>query len=177
MSKSLDNYVGLTEPPDEMFGKLMTNPDGLISRYELLCLQIDPERHAEIEAGLADGSIHPNDEKRAMARGIVDRYHGVGAGAQAEAAFDRVHREHRLPEDVPGYPVADLPAQGGTVSVAHALAAAGLASSTSEARRLIGGGGVRLDGEVVMDVELTVPPETLTGRVLQVGRRRFVRFV
>lgn len=179
MSKSLDNYVGLTEQPDEMFGKLMSIPDGLIARYELLCLQIDPSEHARVETGVADGSIHPNDEKRRMARAVVDRYHGDGAGSRAEAAFDRVHRRHELPQDIGEFPVADLPARdgGGEVSVAHALAAAGLASSTSDARRSIAGGGVRLDGEVVRDPELSLPTEALRGRVLQVGRRRFVRFV
>jgi tyrosyl-tRNA synthetase len=177
MSKSLDNYVGLTEPPDEMFGKLMSIPDGLIARYELLCLQIDPQEHARIEAGLADRSLRPNEEKRRMARAVVDRYHGPGSGADAEAAFDRIHREHRLPEEVPEFPVSGLPAKDGEVSIAHALAAAGLASSTSEARRLIEGGGVRLDGQAVQEVEMAVAPEQLRGRVLQVGRRRFVRIV
>jgi tyrosyl-tRNA synthetase len=179
MSKSLANYVGLTESADEMFGKLMSIPDPLIARYELLCLHIDPAEHERIVSGLGDGSIHPNDEKRKMARGVVDRYHGAGAGQDAEATFDRVHRDRSLPTEVPEFPIAELPSKEGSdqVSVAHALAASGLAPSTSEARRSIAGGGVRLDGEVVRDVELMLETGALRGHVLQVGRRRFVRFV
>ncbi len=100
MSKSLDNYVALTDPPEEMFGKLMSIPDDLIARYELLTTDLGPEDHARVASGLADGSIHPNDEKRRMARSLVDRYHGEGAGAAAEASFDRVFKDREAPEEI-----------------------------------------------------------------------------
>ncbi len=101
MSKSLDNYVALTDPPEEMFGKLMSIPDDLIARYELLTTDLGPEEHARVASGLADGSIHPNAEKRRMAGSLVDRYHGEGAGAAAEASFDRVFKQRGSPRRDP----------------------------------------------------------------------------
>ncbi|MDP9185282.1 MAG: tyrosine--tRNA ligase, partial [Actinomycetota bacterium] len=101
MSKSFDNYVALTDPADVMFGKLMSLPDALIAKYELLCTDLAPDDHERVVAGLRDGSIHPNEEKRRMARSIVELYHGPGSGKQAESAFDRVFKEHELPSDVP----------------------------------------------------------------------------
>jgi tyrosyl-tRNA synthetase len=177
MSKSLDNYVGLTEPANDMFGKLMKLPDGLIAKYELLCTDLGADDHDRVVAGLADGSIHPNAEKRRMARAIVDLYHGQGAGERAEAAFDRVFKDHDVPDELvevslPGDVVVD-----GRVWLPRALAAAGLAASNAEARRAIEQGGVRLNGEVVTDPAAEVDPDALVGSVLQVGRRRFARIV
>ena len=83
-----------------MFGKLMSIPDHLIAKYELLCTDLGPTDHARVVAGLADGTIHPNEEKRRMARAVVDTYHGEGAGGRAEARFDQVFRAHEVPEDV-----------------------------------------------------------------------------
>ena len=106
MSQSLGNYVGITEPPDEQFGKLMSIPDELDRRSTCACARrwADEEVDA-IEAGLADGSLHPNEQKRRMAREIVDLYHGPGAGHDAEARFDQVHKQHELPDDVPERPI------------------------------------------------------------------------
>ena len=101
MSKSIDNWVGITEPADEQFGKLMSIPDELIVKYLRLCAPIDPREADEVERGLAEGSMHPNEQKRRMARSIVDLYHGRGAGAEAEARFDLVHKQHVVPDDVP----------------------------------------------------------------------------
>jgi tyrosyl-tRNA synthetase len=182
MSKSLDNYVALTDPPEEMFGKLMSLPDALIAKYELLCAGVGPEEHARIEAGLADGSIHPNDEKRRMARSIVDLYHGSGAGQAAESAFDRVFKHHDAPEEIPDVvvPIGLFEARDGgwAVAVPALLEAMDLVSSRSEARRLLAQGGVRLDGnkQSVEDVEIDgAPPGQLAGSVWQVGRRRYAR--
>jgi tyrosyl-tRNA synthetase len=177
MSKSLDNYVGLTEPADEMFGKLMSLPDALIAKYELLCTDLGPEDNARVVAGLADGGIHPNDEKRRMARAIVALYHGPGAGERAEAAFDRVFKDHDVPADLPD---VALPAEcvvDGRVWLPRALVASGLASSNGEARRAIEQGGVRMDGDVVTDPSSELEPAALVGSVLQLGRRRFARIV
>ena len=101
MSQSLGNYVGITEPADEQFGKLMSIPDTLIAKYLRLCTPLGDQEIQAIEAGLADGSLHPNEQKRRMARAIVDLYHGSGSGAGAEARFDHVHKEHEIPDDVP----------------------------------------------------------------------------
>jgi tyrosyl-tRNA synthetase len=177
MSKSLDNYVALTEPPDEMFGKLMSIPDELIAKYELLCTDLGPEDHASVVAGLADGSIHPNDEKRRLARTLVDLYHGEGGGAEAERRFDLVHKDHEIPDDVPEVTLGSDTLRDGKVWLPRLLVSAGLASSNGEARRAVAQGGVRLDGEPLTDPEAEFEPEFLRGRVFQVGRRRFARVV
>ncbi|MEZ0236331.1 MAG: tyrosine--tRNA ligase [Actinomycetota bacterium] len=175
MSKSMDNWVGITEPPDEQFGKLMSIPDELIVKYLRLCAPIDPREADEVERGLAEGSMHPNEQKRRMARSIVDLYHGRGAGAEAEARFDLVHKQHVVPDDVPELPIPDAALRDGRVWLPRLLVAAGLAGSNGEARRAVQGGGVRLDGEPIDDPDAEFEPEALRGKVLAVGRRRFVR--
>lgn len=181
MSKSLDNYVALTEPPDDMFGKLMRIPDGLIAKYLRLTLPVPPVEVEVIERGLADGSVHANDAKRRLARDVVDRYHGPGAGARAEERFNLVHRERGLPEDIPEVSVPAGIVEGGSgaavVYVPALLEALGLVASRSEARRLQAQGGVRKDGEPVTEEELRIGGDgaALVGSVWQVGRRRFAR--
>jgi tyrosyl-tRNA synthetase len=175
MSQSLGNYVGVDEPADEMFGKLMSIPDGLIPTYVLLAADLGVAERDRVHTGLADGSLHPNAEKRRMARAVVELYHGAGAGERAEAAFDRVHRDHDLPEEVPR---AALPADAlrdGAAWLPRVLVSLGLAASNGEARRAVAQGGVRLDGVVLTDPDAEFAPDDLTGRVLQVGRRRFVQ--
>jgi tyrosyl-tRNA synthetase len=161
MSKSYDNYVGVTEPPEEMFGKLMSIPDSVMDEYYLLLLgeELDRDRH-------------PGEAKRELARRLVERYHGPGAGAEAEARFDQVHVRRELPDEIP---VARLQAEDGQPVHLPALIAEEFGISSSEARRLIRQGGVKLDGDVVEPEVLDLPPERLTGRVLQVGKRRFRR--
>jgi tyrosyl-tRNA synthetase len=175
MSQSLGNYVGITEPADEQFGKLMSIPDGLIVRYLRLAAGMDPAEADAVEAGLASGSLLPMDQKRRLAREIVDTYHGAGEGAAAEERFDRVHRDREVPEDVPEVPIPSEALESGTVWLPRLLVALGRAASNGEARRLIEQGGVRLDGEVVDDPARELRPEDLRGRVLQVGRRWFAR--
>jgi tyrosyl-tRNA synthetase len=176
MSQSLGNYVGIAEPAEEQFGKLMSLPDELIVRYLRLCTDVPPDECARVEAGLADGSLHPNEQKRRMAREVVDRYHGAGAGTEAEARFDLVHKAHGIPDDIPD--VAIDPAwasEDGLIWLPRLLVGSGLAASNGEARRNVQQGGVRLDGETLADPEASFPREALQGKVLQVGRRRFVR--
>jgi len=177
MSKSFDNYVGLTEPADEMFGKLMSLPDELIAKYELLCTGLGAADHERVVAGLADGSIHPNAEKRRMARTIVERFHGPGSGDTAEAVFDKVFRAHETPDDIPDVALPADVVTDGMVWLPKALVLAGLASSNGEGRRAIEQGGVRVDGDPVASDTLEMPVELLTGRVLQVGRRKFAKIV
>ena len=181
MSKSLDNYIGLTEPPDEMFGKLMRIPDGLIAKYTRLAGPVEGGDPEEIERGLSDGSLHPNDAKRRLAREIVELYHGAGEGQAAEERFNLVHRERELPQEVPEVSIPlDLVREESGAAVVYVpalLKALGLVTSTSEARRLQAQGGVRKDGEPVTEEELRIDGEgsQLAGSVWQVGRRRFAR--
>ena len=190
MSQSLGNYVGITEPPGDMFGKLVRIPDELIATYRRLTLDSfgDPGESDRVAAALADGSTDPWTEKRRLAREIVDRYHGSGAGEAAEAEFDRVHKQGDLPDEVPNVTVVastlvTSKRDGSTVlDLASLLVELGLTSSKSEARRAFEQGGVRRDGEVVGSAELPIDGggsadalEALAGSVWQVGRRRFAR--
>ncbi|HWL89768.1 MAG TPA: tyrosine--tRNA ligase [Actinomycetota bacterium] len=182
MSKSLDNYIGLTEPPDDMFGKLMRIPDQLIAKYLRLTTPLDPSEVDAVERGLGDGSVHPNGAKRRLAREVVDLYHGAGAGAAAEERFNVVHRERAVPDEVPS---VHVPANvfverdgGRVVYVPALLEAMGLVGSRSEARRLVAQGGVRMDGEQVAHEEIPIEGVSagqLQGTVWQVGRRKFAR--
>jgi len=175
MSQSLGNYIGITDPPDEMFGKLVRVPDELIATYRLLALDFfrDPAEADRVEKGLADGSLDPWREKRRLAREVVDLYHGDGAGETAETRFDQVHRDHELPDEIPSKAIPPDLVVEGRVYLPKLLAVLDLAQSASRARSLLGQGGVRLDGQRYEDLE--VPVERLRGAVLQVGRRGFVR--
>jgi len=175
MSQSLGNYVGIFEPADEMFGKLMSIPDSLVAKYLRLCTPLGPEEVDDIERGLNEGTLLPVEQKRRMAREIVDLYHGRGAGSRAEVAFDLVHRERGVPENVAETPIPASVIVDGRVWLPRLLVTLGRASSNSEARRLIDQGGVRLDSRAVSDSEAEIPLEELTGKVLQIGRRWFGR--
>jgi tyrosyl-tRNA synthetase len=175
MSKSLQNHVGLTEPPEEQFGKVMSIPDDLIPSWFRLCTDLEPSELDVIEAGLTDGSVRPDVAKRRLAAEIVRLYHGDEAARGAEGRFDQVHKEHEIPDEVPEAALPHEAERDGSVWLPRLLALTGLASSNADARRLIEQGGVRLDGAVVTDPDLELTPADLSGRVIQVGRRRFLR--
>jgi tyrosyl-tRNA synthetase len=177
MSKSSDNWIGITEPAHEQFGKLMSIPDELIVRYLRLCSTLEPAELDIEERGLADGSIGPNEAKRRMARVIVDQYHGRGAGAEAEERFDAVHRERRLPDDVTDVAIPTDAVRDGKVWLPRLMVGVGLAGSNAEARRQVAQGGVRLEGNRLSDPDQEFDLDALQGKVLQVGRRSFVRLV
>jgi tyrosyl-tRNA synthetase len=154
MSKSLDNYVGVDEPPEDMFGKLMRVPDEAMPVYYELLLDEEPQ---------AD----PREAKRRMAFALTERYHGSEAAEAARERFDTVHIRHELPDDIEEF---GFSGENGQVHLPGLMADA-FGISRSEARRLLGQGGVKLDGR---DVEvLDLPADELDGAVLQVGRRRF----
>jgi tyrosyl-tRNA synthetase len=165
MSKSLGNYVGVTDPPEEMFGKLMRIPDDVMATYyELLLGEELPDEE-------------PMVAKRALARRIIERFHDSAAAEAAEARFDRVHVDHGIPEDIPELSLADADGVNGGDVHLPALIAGAFDISSSEARRLIAQGGVKLDGESLPGDNLDLPAGDLGGRVLQVGKRRFVRLL
>ena len=157
MSKSQGNYVGIDEPPEEQFGKVMSIPDAALDQWWRLCLDTEPPR------------LEPMKSKLALAHGIVELYDGPEAAGRAEAHFTRVVREGQAPEDVAQ---AGLPPDDPVHLPAVLADCFGL--STSEARRLIAQGGVKVDGEVVN--ELDMPRARLAGALVQAGKRRFVRF-
>jgi tyrosyl-tRNA synthetase len=175
MSKSFGNHVGLTESPEEQFGKVMSIPDELIGSWLRLCTRLAPNEVDAAERGLGAGSLHPAEQKRRLAREIVALYHGEESARAAEDRFDRVHREHEIPQDVEEVEIPQEALRDGTVWLPRLMTAAGLSSSNADARRLIEQGGVRLDGAPVTDPDAEFARAELSGRVLQVGRRRFVR--
>jgi tyrosyl-tRNA synthetase len=159
MSKSTGNYVGVSEPPEEQFGKLMSVPDEALAELYRLLAPAEPPPTG-----------HPGEEKRRLGRLIAERFHGPGAGERAEAHFNRVVRDRAAPQDVPTLTVPPGPVH------LPALLVDGLGvASRSEARRLIAGGGVTLDGDPVTDLDLDAG--ALDGRVLRAGKRRFARVV
>ena len=175
MSKSLGNYVGITEPPGEQFGKVMSLPDALMPRYFALTTGWDPDQVADVTRRLSAGELAPVDAKRLLARTIVGLYHDHAGAEEAEAEFDRVFRDHATPTDVPEYRLDRAALSDDPVRLDRLLHDAGLASSNREARRLVQGGGVRLNGERVEDPELAVPVDGLEDALLQVGRKKWVR--
>ncbi len=174
MSKSLGNYIGINELPAEMYGKTMSIPDALMVPYFELTTELPMAEVRRLEKGLDEGSLHPRDVKRRLAREIVQLYHGRQAAAEAEAQFDRLFRQKEVPDELPEVRVdrAELnPA--GRMWVVRLLNRCGLAKSNGEARRLVEQGGVKVDGGAVSDPEAEVVLED--GSVVQVGKRRFVR--
>jgi tyrosyl-tRNA synthetase len=170
MSKSLGNYVGIDEPPQAMFGKLMSLPDALMPRYYELLSDISPTDLIKLVRDLESGAKHPRDAKEELAREITARYHGSAAAADAAREFTQIFREGGLPDDIEE---AVLLANSGAVWLPKVLAEVGLTASTSEGRRLISQGGVQVDGEKITDLNAEIP----TGRtfLLQIGKRRFKR--
>jgi tyrosyl-tRNA synthetase len=175
MSKSFGNHVALADPPEEQFGKVMSIPDHLLVPWFRLGTGLDPSEVDDLERDLGNGSLRPDVAKRRLAAEIVTRYHGPEAAASAGERFDRVFREQELPEDVPETPFPEAAVRDGSVWLPRLLASIRLASSNAEARRLVEQGGVKIDGEPVTDPAFERPPDFFVGKVLQVGRRRFIR--
>jgi len=163
MSKSLGNYVGVTDPPEEMFGKLMRIPDEAMPEYFRLLLG------GEVPEG------PPNEAKRELGRRIVERFHGGAAAGEAEEHFDRLFVRHEAPEEVEEIELGEYLGEDGSQVHLPVLMAGAFGISSSEARRLLKQGGVRLDGEPLNGERLDMDPVDLDGRVLQAGKRRFRR--
>lgn len=177
MSKSYGNYIGLTDAPNDMFGKVMSIPDELMVKYYRLASTVPVDQIDAIEKGLAADEIHPNRCKRDLAQNIVAAYYDEEAAKEAEAAFDRQFKQHEVPEDIPEFAADLTPNEEGTVYLAKLIADSGLTKSTGDARRMIDQGGVKINGEAVAAKAYNVAPSTLEGAVIQVGKRKFVRLV
>ena len=184
MSKSKGNYIGLTEAPDEQFGKLMSIPDNVMVRYYRLCTDLSRDEVDALEIGLADGSLHPNVIKRRLAKEIIALYHSPDAAEEAEGIFDAkfkkvegataAERLAAIGADIPEIEVtADMLADGGGVWIVKLLTTAGFAKSNGEARRLIEGGAVKYNDEQITDANLEVSPKS--GDILQAGKRRIAK--
>lgn len=166
MSKSLGNYVGISEPADQQFGKLMSISDDLMPTYFELCTDIPMDEVRRLLAG------HPMEAKKRLAREVVRMYHGDAAAARAQEEFERVHSQRALPDEMPDLLVPESALKEGRLWIVRAVSLL-TGQGTGEARRLIRGGGVSLDGQRVTDENLEFP--LAGGEVLQVGRRQFAR--
>ena len=170
MSQSLGNYIGVTDEPADMFGKVMSIPDPLMAQYFELATEVPTADVIDQLEGLTTGDVHPGDLKRRLGREIVNLYH-PGQGEAAEAAFDQVFRHSGVPDEVAEF-VLDAEEDQWLPAI---LAAAGLTTSNGEARRMIAQGAVKVDGTKILDE--SIDRVELAGKVLQVGKRRFVRLV
>lgn len=173
MSKSLGNYIGIDEPPEEMYGKVMSLPDALMIRYYTLVTDLSEAEVQAIEADLASGALHPRDAKMRLARRIVTMYHGAPSAERAERHFRTVFQEGKLPEDIEVRSIPAALAAGGTIGVLTLLSALGLVPSNSEARRMVEQGAVRIDEVRIDDPKARV--ELRPGMVVRVGKRHIVR--
>lgn len=175
MSKSLGNYIGVYETPREMFGKTMSLPDELMIRYFELVTKVPVHEIRTLEAGLANGSIHPRDLKMRLGREIVTIYHGAQEAEKAQLEFIKMFQQKEAPDEMPEISVANLLDDDGMVELVSLMVSTGLAPSRGEARRLIEQGGVRLRDEKVLDPTAVV--EIHSGDILKVGKRKFARLV
>jgi tyrosyl-tRNA synthetase len=169
MSKSTGNAIGIKEPPEQMYGKVMSIPDAAMLNYFNLLTRYSVAHIAEIAEGLSSGRLHPRDAKMELARETVGIYHGDDAVGPAEEHFKQVFQQHEIPADMPEHRLSK------PASVIDVLVEGGLVASRGEGRRLIQQGGVRLDGQVVEQIEQMI--ERGQGQVLQIGRRRFLRII
>ena len=172
MSKSLGNYIGVNEPADEIFGKVMSISDELMLRYFELLSDMTLSDLEKLKNELKAHSLHPMAAKKRLGREIVSRFHGPGTGETAEENFVRRFKENEIPDDMPqvNYALAD-----GSVLLAKAMTVAGLTKSNGEGRRAIDGGGVKLNNEKVSDTNLEL---SATGEyIVQIGKRRFARIL
>ncbi|MCB2229111.1 tyrosine--tRNA ligase [bacterium] len=178
MSKSLGNYIGIEEPPREIFGKVMSIPDELIYSYFELATDVSLEELAEIKRTLDNSSANPMETKKQLGVRLVDMYHAAGSGAEARAEFERIFSKGQLPDDMPemsSSQIAELGLDPEKLYLVGFMTKAGLSKSNGEARKLIAGGGVSIDGEKVSDAdfEFAVSGEM----ILKVGKRRFLKLL
>lgn len=170
MSKSLDNYIGISDEPQQIYGKTLSIPDKLIYDYMLLATTMPAAELAEIRMQFDKGTANPRDLKRRLARELVALYHSPEAATAAEEEFDRIFVKKDLPDEVPEMRLA---AQGGSAPIVQLLTDTGLAASKGEARRLIEQGGVSVDGQRIADPSAIIVINQ--GVIVKVGKRKFMR--
>jgi len=175
MSKSLGNYIGITESPQEMYGKIMSLPDDLVFRYFRLATLLSDEEIGLKESQLQEGKLHPKIIKKDLAKEIVSFYHDRSSAEAEEERFETVFGKKEIPEEIPFYYLDSQKMKEGRIWIVKLLQQTGLVRSSSQARRLIEQGGVRWDGKKVEDINLEICPADK--HVLQVGKRKFVRIV
>lgn len=173
MSKSLGNYIGINEPPKEIFGKAMSIPDELMFKYYELLTDVPLEEIESMKKGLKDSSLHPKDLKKKLSRILVSMYCSEKEAAKAEEEFERVFKHKEIPEEIREFRISEKDLEDGKVWIVKLMLACGLAPSSSQARRLVEQGGVKYKGNKVTDPDQKLQIED--GAVLQAGKRSFVK--
>lgn len=169
MSKSYGNHIALREPPEDMYGKTMSIPDEMIEKYFLLGVDADSAKLDEVKRKLADG-VNPRDLKRELARMLVEKYYDKNSAVEAENRFDQIHLKKDIPNDIPEYILRS------NKLLVDVLADANLTSSKGEARRLIKQNAVKINKNIINDINYTLKPE-IGDIVVKVGKRRFLRII
>jgi len=172
MSKSLGNYVGINEPPREIYGKIMSISDALMWRYWELCTDLTLASIADLKRKVEAGEIHPKQAKSDLARRVAADYHGDAAAEEAAREFEKVFAHKEVPDEIHE---VRLPLSPKPIWVPKLLVSLGLAKSNGEARRLIEQGGVSLDGERLSDPSREIAAAAPASHLIKVGKRHFVR--
>jgi tyrosyl-tRNA synthetase len=173
MSKSLGNYIGVNEPPNEIYGKAMSVPDELMLRYYELATDISLDELEALRAGLADGSVHPRDAKMRLAKTFVRMYHGEQAAEEAETYFKTVFQQRALPTDIPTVELSKTAYENGEANIVNLVFDLKLTESKGEARRMVQQGAVKVNEEKVDDINRSVALKD--EMVVQVGKRKFAK--
>lgn len=171
MSKSLDNYIGISDPPQQIYGRTLSIPDNLIYTYFVLTTDVPEERLVEIQRQLNDEKINPRDLKRELARTLVAMYHNEEAAKNAEEEFDRIFINKGLPDELPEFKINE----GKEINIIELIVLVNFAPSKGEARRLVTQGGVSVDGEKINDPLQII--KIHPGMILKVGKRKFVKLI
>lgn len=169
MSKSYDNYIGISDPPEQIFGRTMSIPDTLIYTYFELATNVSNERLKEIKAALEDGKTNPRDLKRELARTLVAMYYDEAAAIKAQEEFDKIFIKKEIPDDIDEFNIEE----NKEINILDLLLLVNFAPSKGEAKRLIQQGGVSIDGEKVSDVHQNI--KIKSGMILKVGKRKFIK--
>ncbi|MFD1885285.1 tyrosine--tRNA ligase [Paenibacillus wenxiniae] len=173
MSKSLGNYIGIDEQPNEIYGKAMSIPDELMAKYYELATDINNDDLATLKQGLENGSVHPRDAKMNLAYTFVRMYHGVEAAEAAKNHFVTVFQQRALPDDIQEFVIEPSQLENGTIGVIDLVSLLGFAASKSEARRSIQQGALKVNEQKLDDVNAAIEPKD--GDIVQVGKRKFAK--
>ena len=178
MSKSYGNYVGIDEPPDEQFGKLMSISDDLMLKYYELLSDITLDELNALKAGMANGTVHPKQAKVDFAKEMITRFHDRAAAQAAHENFEKMFRDKGIPDEIEMFSLNDMP---DPLSIPHLLKEAGMVSTTSEGMRMLEQGGIScadaVGGQFQKISSKEVPKQDLAGKVIKVGKRKFKKFV
>ncbi len=173
MSKSLGNYIGIDEQPNEIYGKAMSIPDELMAKYYELATDMNNDDLATLKQGLENGSVHPRDAKMNLAYTFVRMYHGVEAAEAAKNHFVTVFQQRALPDDIQEFVIEPSHLENGTIGVIDLVSLLGFAASKSEARRSIQQGALKVNEQKLDDVNASIEPKD--GDIVQVGKRKFAK--